>query len=118
MADGQARTRNESSASLLAQTAAEPLRDVPTDAVDKDVIDNVLLGAASVPTKRANNIQVGAAKTTPRRAMDNTTTDAAPSSGKTAPNIPADVADEGVTDDVVLSVETTECCRGANRTGA
>ena len=96
MADGQARTRNKSAASLLSRTAAEPLRGPPGEGV----------------------IDVGAAKTTPRRAMDDTTTDAVPGSGKTATNVPADAAEEGATDDVVLGVETAECCRGTNRTEA
>ena len=114
MADGQVRTRNESAASLLARTAAEPLRDVPAVAADKGMIDDVVLGAASVPAKTANNIQVGTAKTIPRRAMDGTTTDAAPGSGKIATDVPVDAAAEGAMEDVVLGVETAECCRGTN----
>ena len=92
------------------------MRDVPADAAEEGVTDDVVLGAASVPAKTANNIQMGAAKTTPRRAMDDATTDAASNSGKTATHIPADTAEEGSTDDVVLGVQTAECCRGTNRT--
>ena len=80
--DGQARTRNMSVVSTLAQTITGPLHDVPVDAVDKDVIDDIVLGTASVPAKMANNTQVGATKTTPGRAMDDTSTDAAPGSEK------------------------------------
>ena len=116
--DHKAPTRNESVASLLSRTAAEPLRNVPVDAAEEGVTDNVVLGAASVPAKTANNIQMGAAKMTPRRAMDDATTDVASNSGKTATDVPADAAKEGATDDVVLGVETDECCRGTNQTEA
>ena len=114
MAGGQL----QGSADGQARTTAEPLRDVPADAAEEGVTDDVVLGAASVPAKTANNIQMGAAKTTPRRAMDDATTDAASNSGKTATNIPADTAEEGSTDGVVLGVQTAECCRGTNRTEA
>ena len=85
MVDGQATARNESTASLLARSAAEPPCDIPTDAADATdggVIDDVVLDTASVPVKTANNIQVGAAKTTPGRAMDDTTVDTVSGSGK------------------------------------
>ena len=114
LADGQARTRNESAASLLSRTADEPLRGPPGEGV----VDDVVLGAVSVPAKTANNIQLGAVKTTPSRAMDNTTTDAAPGSRKTVTDVPGDAAEEGTTNDVVLGVETAEYCRGKNQTEA
>ena len=63
--DGQERTRNESAASLLAQTAAEPLSDVPADASDEEVIDDVVLYGAPVLAKTVTDIQMGAAKATP-----------------------------------------------------
>ena len=58
MAGGQL----QGSADGQARTTAEPLRDVPADAAEEGVTDDVVLGAASVPAKTANNIQMGAAK--------------------------------------------------------
>ena len=114
MTEGQARTRNKSAASLLARTAAEPLRDVLADAADKGVINDVVLGAAAFPAKTVNNIQVGTAKTPPRRAMYDTTADATPGSGKISTDVPADAAEEGATNDVALGVDKVQCCHGKN----
>ena len=58
-------------------------------------MDDVVPGAASVPAKTVEINQVGAAKTTPRRAMDDATADVAAGSVKPATDVQADAADEG-----------------------
>jgi hypothetical protein len=59
---------------------------------------------------------------TPRRAMDGATMKMAAGYGNLATDVPAYAAEEvtvdGATSDVVLGVETTECCRGTSQTEA
>ena len=82
--------------------------------------DDVVQGAESVPVKTAEIIQVDGTKMTPRRAMYSATMNTAAGSGKPVNDVPADAVEEGAADgatgDVVLCVETTECCHGKNWT--
>lgn len=59
----------------------------PVDAEEEGATDDIFPGAVSVLAKTTKSIQVGAAKTTPRRVMDNATVDRATSSGKPATNV-------------------------------